>query len=371
MNNTVKSSVPAKTLLSKTTVTTLSVSLLILAVSVLGRSVSAMIYNQKLSICYSLYQIFGAGSIGIVNLATGILSAALLTFLAIGLLVAHTGAKADTPSFGGLAFLKMVLVAAIIYTSLGIVVCFGSVSVINYTDIEGYNGNINFTAAGLFWLTIVLGTAILCTEIAFIRLFNSLIRNMENGSLEKKGTMLIFAAGILGFIASIVNFCTKLYHLVTPPANYVQDTIDDKPVKQLTNAELLLNSFNVIIFAVLVVIFVCSIMLSGSYAMHTDTIRRTARMNAFNQGHTMINPEVLPDYTNEQNYNYHQSPNFVPYYNMNQRYQDIYKNIYTGEVPPIPEAPEMPFKPKTQYPAQNPAPVNASDSNGTTPTAQS
>lgn len=357
MNNIVKTSAPAKKLLSKTTIMTLSVSFITLALLIFGRGISAMINNQKLSVCYSLYQIAGSDSIGIVNIVTSTLTAAILVAVAFGLIISRTGAKSESASSGSVSFLKISLVAAIIYTAISIIVSFASVGVINYTDIEGYNGNINYTAAGLFWLTLILGTAILLCEIAFIRFANSISVNLSTGEIAKRGTFLAFAASILGFIAAIVNFCVKLYKLVSPPDNYIEDINADKKTAELTNSELLLNSFNVLIFAAVLVIFVCVIILAGSYAMHADGILRGARMRAYSSGHEAANPENIPDYTGPENYNYNQSPNFVPYYNAKKSFDAVNRNIYTGEVPPIPPTPEMPFKPKTQYPAE-PAPFS-------------
>ena len=355
MNNTAITSAPAKKLLSKTTVMTLSVSFITLALIIFGRGISAMFNKQKLSVCYSLYQWFGSDSIGLVNIVTSTLTAAILVAVAFALIMSRSGSRAEPASAGGLSFLKITLAVAIIYTSIAIIVSFASVGVINYTDIEGYNGKINYTATGLFWLTIVLGTAILCCEIAFIRFSNSLTTNLQTGNIAKKGTFLIFAAAILGFIASLVNFCSKLYKLVSPPANYIDDINADKKTAELTNAEMLLNTFNVLIFAALLVIFVCLIILAGSYAMHADDILRGARTRAYSRGHEFVNPEDIPDYTGPENYNYNQSPNFVPYYNAKKSFDAVNRNIYTGEVPPIPATTEMSFKPKTQYPKDSAA----------------
>lgn len=351
VNNTVKTSAPAKRLLSKTTVITLSVSLITLALIIFGRGISAMFNKQKLSVCYSLYQMSGSDSIGLVNIVTSAITAALLIALAFALIMSRSASKTEPASTGGLAFLKVTLAVSIIYTAVAVTISFISVGVINYTDIDGYNGNINYTATGLFWLTIVLGTAILCCEIAFVRFANSLSTNLLTGNIAKKGTFLIFVSAILGVIASLVNFCVKLYKLVSPPDNYIEDINADKKVAELSNAEILLNSFNVLIFAALIVVFICLFILAGSYAMHADDFLRSARMRAYSNGHEFVNPENIPDYTGPENYNYNQSQNFVPYYNARKNYDAVNRNIYTGEVPPVPPTPEMPFKPKTQYPA--------------------
>lgn len=355
--------------MSKASLSVLGGALLVLALSILGRAVSAAVYQQRLSVCRSLYQIFGIGSVPAVNLITGIFTACLLTAIAIALFAVRGTSKNKAPSAGGLFFLKYVLIVAVIYTILGIFVSFGSVSVINYTDLEGYHGSVNYTATGLFWLTIVLGSAVLCSELAFIRLIQSLTDNLQSGSLTKKGTMLGFAAGLIGLVAGAFNACLKLYQLVTPPENYVQDLQADKQLQALSNAELLLYSFNVMIFAAAAAAFVCVITLMGSYAIHTDMTLRTARMSAYNNGHTVVNPEQIMDYTNDSNFNYHQSSGFTPYYKMNQSFQNIYKDIYTGEAPPAPQTVEMPFKPKTRYPAQKAAPPAEAASDSATVSA--
>ena len=83
MNNTsvnVQSSYPTKHVFSKGTAVAMSVTLFILAAVLLGRSICAMIYSQRLSVCQSLYQIFGTGSVPIVNIVVGVVTACLLVF---------------------------------------------------------------------------------------------------------------------------------------------------------------------------------------------------------------------------------------------------------------------------------------------------
>ncbi len=367
MNNVVRSSNPTQRLFAKTTVVTLAVSLIVVALTVLTRGICAMIFSQKLSVCRSLYQIFGDGSVGIINLVIGILTAALLFALGLGLFFARAGAKSSPPSLMGLSFLKYVLYGTIIYTALAVVVSFASVSVINYDDIDSYVGFINLSAGSLFWLTILFGTAFICCEVAFIRLINSMIRNLTDGTIVKRGAGLIFVSSALGIITAIIAFCMKLYKLVMPPKNYIQNITQDKAVESFSNSAMILNTFNVLIFASLVVIFITLSMLAASYLMSSDSILRAARISAYNAGHMAANPEDIPDYTTENNYNYNQSPNFVPYYKANKTYQDVYKNIYTGEEPPVPPTPENPFRPKTQYPTAPASSNNPSGPNYTPP----
>lgn len=352
MNNNLRTSAPTKTLFSRLTSVTLSVSLMIIALSVLGRAICAMIFSQRLSVLNSIYQIFGSGSVPVVDLVFGIITALIIALLSIGVFSARSGVNSEPAMASGLRFLKAGIIISLIYTAFAVVISFASVSVINYNDISGYTGNINLSATGLFWFTLFIGLALLCCEIAFIRFSDSMIRNIEDGVIAKRGTALIFLASIIGTITSIIAFCIKLYQLVAPPKDYIKNINADKAVKSLENSELILNSFNVIIFASLIVVFITLAMLAGSYAISADMIIRNARMGAYNAGHTVINPENIPDYRTDNNYNYNQSANYVPYYKANQVYQDIYKNIYTGEVPPVPKAPENPFKSKTQYPTQ-------------------
>ena len=312
-----------------------------------------MITNQRLTVCNSLYQIFGVGSVPVVNLVTAIMTAAILVMLALGLFMSRMGAKTDPPSVAGLAFLKVSLIIAIIYTAFAIIASFASVSVINYTDVEGYTGFINFSATGLFIFTFLIGLSVLCCEIAFVRFCNSLIINLQQGQIAKKGPGLIFTAGAIGIITSVVAFCIKLFKLIAPPKDYIANINADKGASGLNNAELLINCFNVIIFAGIILMFICMAMMAGSYAIGADTILRASRMSSYSTGHIMNNPEDIPDFSNAQNYNYNQSPNFTPFYNQKSTYHRVNNNVYNGDVPPIPPAPEMPIKPKTTYPQQN------------------
>ena len=364
MNNTVRTNSPARVLLSKTMVVALGVTLFVLAGTILGRGIYAMINNQRLTVCNSLYQIFGVGSVPVVNLIISIITSAIIVMLALGLFFARIGAKSDPPSVAGLAFLKLSLVIAAIYTALAVVVSFASVSVINYNDIEGYTGPINFSATALFIFTFLIGLSLLCCEIGFIRFCGSLMTNLTQGQIAKKGPGLVFVFGGIGILTSIVAFCIKLFHLVAPPKDYIANINADKGAAGLNNAELLINCFNVILFGGLIFVFICMAMMAGSYAISADTVLRSARMSSYNMGHTVSDPQNIPDFANNQNYNYNQSADFTPYYNQKAAFHSVNENVYNGEVPPIPPAPEMPFKPKTIYPQQNNA------SNSTPPAAK-
>ncbi len=354
MNVNVKTNFPTKHVFSKGSVMTLAVSLIVLAVGILGRGICAMIYYQKISVLHSLYQIFGTGSVAIVNIIISVLTSLVLIAVAVGLFYAKSSISNEPASAAGLSFLKTVLIIAAVYSALGIVVSFASVSVINYTDIDGYTGFINFSATGMFWLTFFLGIALLCVEISFIRMCSAMTENLRDGSIVKKGAGLSFFAGTIGILTCAVAFCVKLFHLVNPPADYIKNITADRAARTLSGAQLILNCFNVIIFAAAVVIFVSLVIIAASYATANDNILRSARSSYYNAGHTVINPENLQDFSSAQNYNYHQSPDFTPYYQANQTYQTVNKNIFNGEVPPVPQAPQNPFIPKTQYPNANP-----------------
>ena len=359
MNNQVRTNSPAKRLLSKNMIVTLGVTLFVIAALILARGIFAMIYSQKLQHCSSLYQIFGVGSVPVVNLVTAIVTAVIIALLAAALFMSRIGAKGEPASVGGLVFLKAMLIVSIIYTALAVVVSFASVSVINYTDVEGYTGFINLSATGLFLFTFFLGISFLCCEIAFIRFCNSLIVNLQSGVIAKKGPGLIFVASAVGVLTALVDFCIKLFHLVAPPKDYIANINADKATSQLNNAELIINSFNVVIFAAVVLLFITMAMIAGSYAISADTILRNSRMSSYNMGHTMANPENMENYVNGQNYNYNQSPDFTPFYNQRASFNSVNQNVYSGDVPPIPPAPEMPFRPKTTYPQQSPSQNNS------------
>lgn len=357
MNNTsvnVQSSYPTKHVFSKGTAVAMSVTLFILAAVLLGRSICAMIYSQRLSVCQSLYQIFGTGSVPIVNIVVGVVTACLLVFLAIGLFSARSGANSNPPMTAGLSFLKIGLIISIVYTSLAVITSFASVSIVNMNP-EGYIGFINVSATGQFILTLFFGIAMICGEAAMLRLCSAMTTNLQIGAIVKKGAGMAFLAGVVGVVTGAVAFFIKLFRLVAPPKDYLQNIAADKSVDGITSADMLLNAFNVLIFAAVAVIFVLLIVMAGSYAIRCDDVIRAARNGGYNMAHSVINPEAVPDFTTPQTYNYNQSPNFTPYYSANKTYQNVNSNIYNGTVPPVPQAPENPFMPKTQYP--NGAPV--------------
>ena len=354
MNVNVKTNFPTKHVFSKGSVMTLAVSLIVLAVGILGRGICAMIYYQKISVLNSLYQIFGTGSVAIVNIIISVLTSLVLIAVAVGLFYAKSSISNEPASAAGLSFLKTVLIIAAVYSALGIVVSFASVSVINYTDIDGYTGFINFSATGMFWLTFFLGIALLCVEISFIRMCSAMTENLRDGSIVKKRCRSFLLCRNDRYSHLCSRFLRQALPSCQSSCRLYQNITADRAARTLSGAQLILNCFNVIIFAAAVVIFVSLVIIAASYATANDNILRSARSSYYNAGHTVINPENLQDFSSAQNYNYHQSPDFTPYYQANQTYQTVNKNIFNGEVPPVPQAPQNPFIPKTQYPNANP-----------------
>ena len=284
MNNTsvnVQSSYPTKHVFSKGTAVAMSVTLFILAAVLLGRSICAMIYSQRLSVCQSLYQIFGTGSVPIVNIVVGVVTACLLVFLAIGLFSARSGANSNPPMTAGLSFLKIGLIISIVYTSLAVITSFASVSIVNMNP-EGYIGFINVSATGQFILTLFFGIAMICGEAAMLRLCSAMTTNLQSGAIVKKGAGMAFLAGVVGVVTGAVAFFIKLFRLVAPPKDYLQNIAADKSVDGITSADMLLNAFNVLIFAAVAVIFVLLIVMAGSYAIRCDDVIRAARNGGYN-----------------------------------------------------------------------------------------
>ena len=102
--------------------------------------------------------------------------------------------------------------------------------------------------------------------------------------------------------------------------------------------------------------FVSLIMTAFSYAFAMDTIKRNARAYMYNNMHTANDPNNIPDYASQGNYNYNQQKTYTPYLQMNSQYKDVYKNIYSGEIPPIPKQYPKYYPsnniPRTKYPTQ-------------------
>ena len=338
MNNTsvnVQSSYPTKHVFSKGTAVAMSVTLFILAAVLLGRSICAMIYSQRLSVCQSLYQIFGTGSVPIVNIVVGVVTACLLVFLAIGLFSARSGANSNPPMTAGLSFLKIGLIISIVYTSLAVITSFASVSIVNMNP-EGYIGFINISATGQFILTLFFGIAMICGEAAMLRLCSAMTTNLQSGAIVKKGAGMAFLAGVVGVVTGAVAFFIKLFRLVAPPKDYLQNIAADKSVDGITSADMLLNAFNVLIFAAVAATVGLIIACVMSYLLQRTRIR----------GRTI--PNFLITLGSG-------TPSVVIALGLIMTYQNVNSNIYNGTVPPVPQAPENPFMPKTQYP--NGAPV--------------
>lgn len=348
---------PAKRMLSKPVVSTLGCSLGTLSLLILARAICAAIGNQKLSELSSLYFMFGSSSVFIVNLIFGIIVAACVFFLAVGVFSARSG--------GSASLLKTSALTATVVTSVFMVISFASVSVLNYAQISAmasahsdaqtffiYNNN----ATNLFWVTILLGAALIMSEIGLIRLANSFNRNLTSGENVKYGTVILSIAALVGTGICAIVFCVSLYNLVTPSDLYRYSVANDLAnAETFDTATLVLNCLNVAMYACAVVVLVAAAVIAFAYAASIDTINRSARGFAYNTMYTATDPQQYQDYTVPNNYNYNQTPTFTPVYDANRYYNTVNKNVYGGEVPPVPEPPVNPFKmnaPMTQYPAK-------------------
>ncbi len=366
---------PAKKLLSKPVFLTLGCSLSAIAVIVLARAVCAAVTSQKLDVYDSLYFMFGSSSVFFVNLIMGILLAAAIGFLAVGVFAARGAAK-DNASAGSVKMLKTASVVGVVMTGIMMLLAFSSVGVLNYARVGSMtsqtpdgSATIQLASANnadmLFWAAILLGTVALLTEISLIRFSNGLYRNLKNAETVKPGTAIMSIASLIGGIVSAVIFCTVLYQLVTPSQAFRYSIANDLATTDaLAPGTLVLNSLNVLLYACIVVFFVAATITAFSYAANIDTINRAARGYAYNNMYSASNPMNLPDYSGPANYNYHQTPSFTPVYDANRYYQSANKSIYDGVNPPVPKAPVNPFKPQqqplTQYPSQ-PEPVKKPD----------
>ena len=342
---------------------TLGCSLTALSLIILARGICAAFSVTRLDIYSSLYYMFGNGSVLATNLIMSILLAAAVCFLAVSVFAARSSAS---KSGGSLSLLKIASVVSIVFTALMMLISFASVSVMNYSQVSqilsempndsaalysSYNGNAN----GLFWGTLLMGSCVLMVEISLIRFSNGLSRSLNNGEAVKPGTALMSISALAGSIISGIVFCAVLYQLVTPSALYRYSVYNDlQTTEALAPANLALNSMNVLLYACAVVFFIAATIIAFSYAANIDSINRSAKTQAYSNRYVASNPQNLPDYASPANYNYHQPANFTPVYDANRYYQAANRNIYAGEVPPVPEAPVNPFKPQpsmTQYPA--------------------
>ena len=350
-------STPVKRLFSKNSSMTLGIGLAILSVLVLLKSICAAVYAQRDNLYASLYYIFGSGSVSVVNIIMGVITSVTVFAVAMGVLTARFTTNRSSGSFG---MLKASLIASIVVTILLIVCSFASVTVMNYSSVEAesstyYFGRyVNSDAEVLFWMTIILGALLIFSEISLIRFTGSLSANAENNSMKKNGIVISAFASVSSAVFSIIAFGVCLYNLVTPSSEYVNSIYKDTAATGLQTSKLLLDTANVVIFATLVVVFIAIAVMVSSYSAAIDKILKIERANAYNETHSVLNPVEYPNYTTPNNYNYYQSQNFAPFYDANRAYYDVNKNIYTGEVPPVPQAPVNPFTPaasKTQYPA--------------------
>lgn len=359
MNNFAFSSPGAavKNIFAKPAVTALGCSLGVLGVTVLARAICSAADQKQLDLYASLYYMFGSSSVFIVNIVMGSIIAAALFFLAAGIFSARSAILRSDTAENPTGMLKMSSVTAVIITAVYIVIAFASVGVLNYTQIST-SSPVSASGNSLFTAAFFLGTVTLSAEISLIRLAGSINKNIRSSDTVKKGSALLSVSSIAGAAVAFGIFCAALYTLVIPSDSYRQAMIKDLPVKALEPSKIILDSVNIILYASLLVMFVSLTTIAFSYASAMDMIKRNARAFAYNQMHIANNPNNIPDYASQGNYNYNQQKTYTPYFDMNRQYQDVYRNIYNGEVQPAPEPPVNPFRPapvsipRTQYPTQ-------------------
>ena len=167
---------------------------------------------------------------------------------------------------------------------------------------------------------------------------------------------MLGVASIAGAVTSVSMFFAALYKLVTPSNALRQSVMHDLMFQKPDVGDLLLSTLAVMLFTSLSVVFISASIAALSYAAAVDALNRAGRSTLYGNMYGAFGSENIPDYTVPGNYNYYQPKTFTPYADVNNQYKDIYKNIYNGEIPPVPAAPKNPFKPdspKTQYPSSN------------------
>lgn len=359
MNNFVFSSPGAavKNIFSKPMITTLGCSLGVLGVSVLARAICSAADQKQLDLYASLYYMFGSSSVFIVNIVMGSIIAAALFFLAAGIFSARSAILRNETIENATGMMKISSVTALVITAIYIVIAFASVGVLNHTQISEAS-LVSASANSLFTAAFFLGAVTIAAEISLIRLSGSINKNIGSSDTVKKGSALLSVSSIAGASVAFGIFCAALYTLVIPSESYRQSIIKDLPVKALEPSKIIMDSINIVLYISLLVMFISLVMIAFSYAAAMDSIKRAARAFAYNQMHMANDPNNIPDYAAQGNYNYNQQKTYTPYFDMNRQYQDVYRNIYNGEVTPTPEPPVNPFKPapasmpRTQYPTQ-------------------
>ena len=351
---------PAKTLLSKSIFTPLGCSLTALSVTVLAQALCATGYGKKLPVFASFGYTFGEDAGAVVSVITGIVISFAILMLAVSFFVAHAAAKADNIKASSLSLLKFASVVSVMLTSVIIVIAFASVGVLNYQQLLSANNAgrlvqpVDSGANSLFDATVFLGASAILSEIGLIRFAGSLESGISENINKKSGSIMLGVASIVGAVTSVTMFFAALYKLVTPSAALRQSVMNDLMFQKPDVSDLLLSTLGVILFTSLSVVFITASIASFSFAAAVDTVNRAGRSTFYGNMYGAAGAQNNPDYTVPGNYNYYQPKAFTPYADMNNQYRDIYKNIYTGEIPPVPKAPKNPFKPdgpKTQYPS--------------------
>lgn len=333
---------------------TLSISFLALTFFELIQSIFAVYQSQRYVFLESLYYMLGDSSIGIINLAFGIIVFIILGFLTTGLFISHNGAANDNDStlLTGLNISLYSLTASIITEIVVIIISLASVSIINYNyyaSLKTDTYTSDDDAVQLFFLTIILGAALLTLTIALVRLTLSFRRNTLGNSFSQKGSMLTMISSIFAAVASGCTFCASLFSLIVPSYDY-------KELQAPDPSKLLMNMIDILMAAALTVAFITIAVLISHFMTSVEKHNlQAARPYRINQ-YPPAPPQAPVPLQNPGIVNHH-----FPAPNPSNNHMNAYPQppipnpmppvpVPSGPVPPIQDQPIPPMPPMPPMP---------------------
>ncbi|MGN0471174.1 MAG: hypothetical protein ACI4GV_09710 [Acutalibacteraceae bacterium] len=298
--------ISVKSVLSRTSFVTLTVSTAAFSLFVLLGSLASAFSAQKISILESLYYLFGSYSVMAVNLVVGLLVFGAFAIMTAAMAITYSASKGDSSKLvKGLNLMLGSLIYMVILASCLVIVSLSSISVTYYQSVIANKLKDNYIhynysdASFYFFIYVLFGAGAITLIISLIRLVLSMRRAAVGKCLTAKGSGLTLISSIYCASLTGISFIVNLCRLVMPDSDILKNT-DISPDIVFNPSVLMLLMLNVIISAAMVIILVDIPIITSIYSSEVHRTNRSLSNNMYSNYATNV---------------YNQVPNRTPYTN--------------------------------------------------------
>lgn len=306
LNYSDDSVISVKSVLSRTSFVTLTVSTAAFSLFVLLGSLASAFSAQKISVLESLYYLFGSYSVMAVNLVVGLLVFAAFAIMTAAMAITYSGSKGDSSKLvKGLNLMLGSLIYMVILASCLVIVSLSSISVTYYQSVianklKNDYMHYNYSDSSFnFFIYVLFGAGAITLIISLIRLVLSMRRAAVGKPLTAKGAGLTLISSIYCASLTGISFVVNLCKLVMPDS-YILKNTDISPDILFNPSVLMLLMLNVIISAAMVVVLTDIPVITSLYSSEVHRMNRSSSNNMYSNYATNV---------------YNQVPNRTPYTN--------------------------------------------------------